>query len=433
MSRIHHVAVEQFWDAHDFEFKLDPYVNFFIGQNGTGKTTLINLVAAALTADFRALDRISFRKLTIALRNDTPAQNVSITVSKEIKKEKAFDAVKYSIKFGPRASQEVTFSLEDIEEEYLIRRLSSDFTYRNQLHRRLSSDILEKLNELVVVNWLSIHRTSSADKSREDKSFESTVDIKLSALSNELVKLFATFSKQKDDEVRQFQEAIFLSLLEPEPASADGLAFSRLEKLDQHKETLANIFRELRVDDSKTRGLINMFAERGEQISAKLDRTRKKIPSIRLEDIIFINSMKRIDDIVERWKKLQLQLEAVFAQQDRFLKITNELLQRKKMEIADNNELKFISRSGKILTPQMLSSGEKQLLILLSETLLQKEAAAIFIADEPELSLHVLWQEKLVGSLRALNPSTQIIIATHSPDIVGALGEYAIDMENLIP
>jgi predicted ATPase len=86
-----------------------------------------------------------------------------------------------------------------------------------------------------------------------------------------------------------------------------------------------------------------------------------------------------------------------------------------------------------VLTPQMLSSGEKQLLILLSETLLQREQPAVFIADEPELSLHVLWQEKLVGSLRSLNPSAQIIAATHSPDIVGPLADHAIDMETLIP
>jgi len=61
-----------------------------------------------------------------------------------------------------------------------------------------------------------------------------------------------------------------------------------------------------------------------------------------------------------------------------------------------------------------------------------KETGAIFIADEPELSLHVLWQEKLISSLRGLNPNAQIISATHSPDIVGSLSKQAIDMESLI-
>jgi predicted ATPase len=81
----------------------------------------------------------------------------------------------------------------------------------------------------------------------------------------------------------------------------------------------------------------------------------------------------------------------------------------------------------------MLSSGEKQLLILLSEALLQRQTPAIFIADEPELSLHVTWQEKVVSSIRGLNNAAQILAATHSPDIVGALSSRTIDMETIIP
>jgi len=88
---------------------------------------------------------------------------------------------------------------------------------------------------------------------------------------------------------------------------------------------------------------------------------------------------------------------------------------------------------AKILSSGVLSSGEKQLLILLGETLLQRERPSILIADEPELSLHVLWQEKLIANLRTLNPAAQIVVATHSPDIVGSLGNRAIDMETLIP
>lgn len=130
---------------------------------------------------------------------------------------------------------------------------------------------------------------------------------------------------------------------------------------------------------------------------------------------------------------MQSRLELIFAPRDKWLRIANDLFQRKQMELTDSNELQFVSQTGKRLKAEMLSSGKKQLLILLSETLLQRERTAIFIADEPELALHVLWQEKLVGSLQALNPSAQIIAATHSPDIVGVLSACAIDMEALIP
>ena len=63
---------------------------------------------------------------------------------------------------------------------------------------------------------------------------------------------------------------------------------------------------------------------------------------------------------------------------------------------------------------QSLSSGEKQLLILLTQTLLQEKQPFIYIADEPELSLHIEWQHKIISAIKELNPNVQIIAATHS-------------------
>jgi predicted ATP-binding protein involved in virulence len=78
-----------------------------------------------------------------------------------------------------------------------------------------------------------------------------------------------------------------------------------------------------------------------------------------------------------------------------------------------------------------LSSGEKQLLIVLGEALLQEKQAWVYIADEPELSLHVKWQESLVENLRTINPNAQIVFATHSPDVVSTFGDKVFDMERM--
>ena len=78
-----------------------------------------------------------------------------------------------------------------------------------------------------------------------------------------------------------------------------------------------------------------------------------------------------------------------------------------------------------------LSSGEKQLLILLTQTLLQENAPYIFIADEPELSLHIEWQKYIIGAINELNPNAQVIVATHSPEIAGQWAKYIIRMESI--
>ncbi len=83
----------------------------------------------------------------------------------------------------------------------------------------------------------------------------------------------------------------------------------------------------------------------------------------------------------------------------------------------DQNELVF--KSGKKeLSPYMLSSGEKQLVIILLTALIQEDKPYVLFMDEPESSLHTDWQEKLIENILKLNNNVQIIMATHSPSIV---------------
>lgn len=70
------------------------------------------------------------------------------------------------------------------------------------------------------------------------------------------------------------------------------------------------------------------------------------------------------------------------------------------------------------ITLEKLSSGEKQLLILLFSTVIENYTDCITFWDEPEVSLHIEWQRKLIRVIRALNPNMQLIIATHSPSIL---------------
>lgn len=425
MHLISRVSIEGFWDTYDFDVEMDPNVTFFIGQNGTGKTTFINLLAAALTADFKTLDRMPFRRVTINLVSNKKGEKPSIVVSKSRKKERTFDLIDYRINPGGANSKELRFSLDDTEEQMILRRVRHDPRYFDYYHR-FQSGLMPALNKLVSVNWLSIHRSSPNDRAREDRAYESSIDQKLESLSNDLVRYFATLSRHKDDEIRAFQEHLFVSLIEHRD-DIDPFDDQRLGLVPQYTEALQTIFKELHVQRD-TRSLLAGFSERAAHFKEEKDGG----PSLTTEELIFRMGLYRIEDVVTRWEALQERLKTIFSQKDRFQSIADDLFQRKRMTFSESNEMVFVSRTGKNLTPQMLSSGEKQLLILMSETLLQREMPAIFIADEPELSLHVLWQERLVGSLRALNPNAQIIAATHSPDIVGPLSEKTIDMETLV-
>jgi len=87
--------------------------------------------------------------------------------------------------------------------------------------------------------------------------------------------------------------------------------------------------------------------------------------------------------------------------------------------------------NNKPITLAKLSSGEKQLLILFIEALLQRRQPYIFLADEPELSLHISWQRNIVSAIKSINPEAQIIVATHSPEIAGKYRSAILDMEDI--
>lgn len=129
---------------------------------------------------------------------------------------------------------------------------------------------------------------------------------------------------------------------------------------------------------------------------------------------------------------------------DTFFKLVNTLFKETGKEITidpKNNTLVFsiqkteeeyLTADGKLLAGtdgqifyganrkiqlDQLSSGEKQMLLILTTVFLQEEKPNVLLMDEPEISLHISWQDRLIEWIRQLNPYCQVILTTHSPNI----------------
>ena len=97
-----------------------------------------------------------------------------------------------------------------------------------------------------------------------------------------------------------------------------------------------------------------------------------------------------------------------------------------------SNEL-FFSHIGERLTPYVLSSGEKQMLIILLTVLVQDRQPYVLFMDEPEISLHVEWQQRLLELVTDLNPRVQVIVTTHSPALImNGWTDCVTDVEDII-
>jgi predicted ATPase len=85
------------------------------------------------------------------------------------------------------------------------------------------------------------------------------------------------------------------------------------------------------------------------------------------------------------------------------------------------------------LTLRDLSSGEKQIVSLFSHIYLSGASGYYFIIDEPELSLSVPWQEKLIPDILKTGLCKGIVTATHSPFIYhNQLERYTHSLEEFM-
>ncbi len=102
----------------------------------------------------------------------------------------------------------------------------------------------------------------------------------------------------------------------------------------------------------------------------------------------------------------------------RFLDLIDELFSETGKKIdRQSNELVFM-QWGEKLEPYLLSSGEKQILIILLTALTEDREPYVIFMDEPEASLHFEWQKRLIQMVCELNPNAQIILTTHSPAVI---------------
>lgn len=430
MKRIKRVEIFGFWEDKTIKINFDEKVNFLIGTNGSGKTTIINLIAACLDADFQALDKIQFQRIRIIFsHNKGEGNNQTYIEAEKTAKESSLFTTTTNIIFRIKKVNEdvISINLNEREEDSLYR-------YHNEIIKQhllfgkspKTDDIKSILNNFVNFTWLSIHRSNNR-RYVDEKGFESTIDRKIQELADDLAKYFGVLDRKYSQETEKFQKNIFLSLIGDE---TDSIIFSTVKELDfeKEKDALRQIFLLFKLKESEFKNKLEKHFKNFETARNELFNNKP----LRTKQFASLTSTQRLHSIVQEWNTLNEKKNEINKPKQTFIKEINRLFSRKEIIINDKNELYVMTNSGKRFILNQLSSGEKQLFIILGQSLLQENNNHIYIADEPELSLHVEWQEKLVDSIKNINPNSQIIFATHSPDIVGSYGNYVIDVNRVI-
>ena len=143
--------------------------------------------------------------------------------------------------------------------------------------------------------------------------------------------------------------------------------------------------------------------------------------------VSFFNYRMKMIDYPERYDEIQQKIWKFGDLVDQmFLETGKEL-------VIKDSLLKFRTSKGNIIELKDLSSGEKQLLLILLRVFLLEERCAVIFMDEPEISLHIGWQQQLLDILTKLNPNAQFFLTTHSPSMFGrGWGDKVVYMEDIV-
>jgi energy-coupling factor transporter ATP-binding protein EcfA2 len=415
MSVLKNAVINGVWGDRDIRMDFHPDVNFLIGPNGSGKTTAINLIAAALTADYESLTRIPFNKVSCSLQDpQSPTGECTISVVR-VAESSTFGGIEFKYDIT-RGKEKQAFELSASTLHYFPHvTLGKITTPKPPIDTAI-------LAQIVKIKWLSVHRTPSKARANETPSSDSSVDRKLTQLGNQLVRYFSKLAARRELETSRFLKQLFPILLS---TSAEQDVISEAQKIDlpSLQESIADLINQL--------GLANKNIDKNLSTHFKLAASTKDKASYSSSELAaLINSIPMMK-VVEEWNRSLVKQSNIAKPRREFLQVINSMFSGKQLEINQRNELEAVLPSDKHLHLSNLSSGEKQLLIIMAEALLQENDEFIYIADEPELSLHVRWQEQLTRNLRKINPKGQVIFATHSPDIVSEYANRVINMERL--
>ena len=401
-------------------------VNVLIGPNGSGKTTILNLLHSILSADLRSILSVDFEQAEIKLRGfkGNSVRTVKVEVTERYLKfsvgQNKFEIDIINTLSGRRFPDDYISSEKG---NTVWERIPRPF----ERERRLPKECYDVLTTLVPIVWLPVSRRLPITEDEEERytrrGLLESVDVRLHVLLESLSHYHYRLNTQLSERYREFEcQVLSVILYSKEHDQISSISYSL--PTESEKRQLIGAF--------DAAGLLNeQMQSRIEEHFAAAEKVGKRISEdvgLELEDILVVPLISRTKSMVEYARKLEKYRTEIFAPLRLYEDTVNSFLEDKTIKVDKSGHLKIKLSSKSELNWRSLSSGEKQILILLTQALLRLNDPVVYIADEPELSLHVTWQVKLLESLVTIGGQKQVIVATHSPDIVGDFRDKLIDL-----
>lgn len=384
MYLISEVEISNFWNRLNAKCRFNPDVNIIIGRNGTGKTTFMNILHAALSVDIDEMANSEFEKIKIILQKGR--QTKTIKVRKLTIADSPFQYVEYQVS----------------TRKYMIRSLSADDRRIGPMLRKRaleeSAELRQELSKLVSLSSLSVYRLRSGEdyeiKDRSGRRLVSPVDFRLSQIKGELTQYQFELSQAARIISTNLQKDVLASILFKNDVRSKKVSFPKKYEKEQEQVKLVSAYSRLGAADSGIRKQISAHSSAIEQAINRLHHGE-----LEQTDVAALEAFLRTQHIIEMSLKAEEEINEIFSQINLFISILKDFIPEKTFSL-EAGRLVVTNIDKEVIPTDKLSSGEKQLLILLIEALLQKSKPYVYLADEPELSLHIEWQRKILPAVK---------------------------------
>ena len=433
--------------THLVPLRTKDRVTIIHGPNGVGKTVLFRLVTALLSGNFLELMKVPFETFEVTLSNDSIlgfARTTSSTI------EKGDDDVLATCYLKQDGEQVNSFQLKasQIDIRRLAARIEREMPWVSRIDEdrfidRKTDEVLTGAELLVsysrhfseknkrrglpesffpdaewlssISNRVSVHlveaqrllRASQTPREWEMRhqrdSYIPTVKTYAKDLQTRISETLTIYAKQSQSLDQSFPQRLLQTTYVP--LSVEVLKV-RMKELEDKRQQLKRI------------GLIGEDSTYPFDVRTleKLDPTQQTVMTLYVED-----TGRKLDSLADLARRIEILIENInskFAHK-------SVLIDREKGLIARTDD-------DQQLDLDALSSGEQHELVLLYDLLFRVKPNTLVLIDEPELSLHVIWQKTFLPDLLKVVEATgyDVVLATHSPFIVGERNDLMVPLSN---
>ncbi|MEV7152089.1 ATP-binding protein [Streptomyces sp. NPDC093084] len=361
---------------------LQPDVNVFWGLNGSGKTSMLKILHSALQEEASLLVRVPFDWAVVKI------QTGSREVERTIRNPKA-----KNVKIEPPETLFDDYELLDrqvgerlIDQAGKMRWITKPSDYSGRVFRH---------------SYLSILRLSDSPRMRVGSTGDFLDEVAYDRMFARQIQ--AIWQEYNTRELMQIRRAQQNGL-----AAIAGSVITRSISPRKKRANLADI------DVESAYAAVKSFFE-DQNLHLRVGDYKS------FSENFLANDLMR--EVVAEIVEVQKEVENAQEPKQTVERLIHDLFQGR-MRVDFEGRFLKIKQGNDEVPLEALSSGQKQVVRLLVECLAAGPNSVI--VDEPEISMHVDWQHRLVNAMRTINPRAQLVLATHSPEIMAELPDRMI-------